>query len=130
MTVEVIWKAAAVAIVGAVLALLLQKNAPEMSLLLTLAVGLAVTGLGLQLASEILEMAVMAADSCGLSPAVVRPVFKCTAVGLVTHLTAQVCRDAGQGSIAVAVEGCGVFAAVYISLPLIRTLLTMIGELA
>jgi len=128
--VEIIWKVAAVGMVGAVLALLLQKYAPEMSLLLALTVGLALTGLTLRLVSEMMELVTLATELCGLSPAILAPVGKCVGIGFVTQLSAQVCRDAGQGSIAAAVENCGVFAAVYVALPLLRTLLVMIGELA
>ena len=45
------------------------------------------------------------------------------------HLAAQVCRDAQQGSIASAVELCGTLCALYISLPLIRSLLAIVEQL-
>ena len=48
---------------------------------------------------------------------------------MITHLAAQVCRDAQQGSIASAVELCGTLCALYISLPLIRSLLAIVEQL-
>jgi stage III sporulation protein AD len=126
---EIVLKAAAVGVVGSVLALLLRKYAPEMSLLLAMAVGLLIAGFFLRLAGDILEVARAAAEASGLSGAMLTPVLKCVGVGLVTHFAVQICRDAGQSSVAASVELCGTFAAVYVSLPLVRALLAMIGEL-
>ena len=126
---EVILKAAAVGITGSVMALLLKKHAPEMSLFTGMAVCLLVIGLTLHMAGEIMDTARLAMQLGHVSPAALTPVLKCVGIGLVTHLGAQVCRDAGQASVAAAVEICGAFAAVYVSLPLVRTLLTMLGDL-
>lgn len=126
---EIVLKAAAVGIAGSVLALLLRKYAPEMSLLLAMAVGILITGFFMRLAGEILDVAKTAVEASGLSSAILTPVLKCVSIGLVTHLAVQICRDAGQSSVAASVELCGTFAAVYVSLPLVRALLALIGEL-
>ena len=127
---EIVLKAAALGVTGSILALLLRGRAPEMSLLLTMAVGIFVLGLFLRLTEDILAVARSAAEIGGLSSAILSPVLKCVGIGIVTHLAAQICRDASQSSLAAVVELCGAFAAVYVSLPLLRTLLSMIGELA
>jgi stage III sporulation protein AD len=126
---ELVLKVAAVGITGSVLALLIQKHAPEMSLLLAVGIGLLCAGMTLRLASDILEVAELAVETSGLSPAIFSPVIKCVGIGLVTHLAGQFCRDAGQGSMASAVDLCGTFAAVYVSLPLLRSLLSLMGTL-
>ena len=126
---EIVIRAAAVGITGSVLALLLKKHAPEMSMFTGMAVGLLVMGLVLTMAGEILEVARLAMQLGSVSSATLMPVLKCVGIGLVTHLAAQICRDAGQASIAATVEICGAFSAVYISLPLMRTLLETIGGL-
>jgi stage III sporulation protein AD len=127
---EIVLKAAALGITGSILALLLRGRAPEISLLLAMAAGLFILGLFLRFAGDILDVARSAAEIGGLSSAILSPVLKCVGIGIVTHLAAQICRDAGQGSLAAAMELCGAFAAVYVSLPLIGSLISMIGELA
>ena len=64
-----------------------------------------------------------------LSPGVVTPVIKCVGIGVVTRLAAELCRDAGQGASAAAVEVCGAACAMVTVLPLIRALLKLITDL-
>ena len=69
------------------------------------------------------------AEKGGIDAVYLSPVLKCIGIGMITHLAAQVCRDAQQGSIASAVELCGTLCALYISLPLIRSLLAIVEQL-
>ena len=122
-------KAAALAIAGAVLSLLLKRNAPELALALSIAISILAAGLAMELVSQFREIIVLARDQTGLSPAIVSPVLKCVGVGIVTRLAADLCKDAGQGAIASAVELCGAACAMVTAMPLIRSLLQMISEL-
>ena len=122
-------KAAALGLTGAVTALLLKKNAPELGLCLSIAVTLAAAGLAVELLGQLQEIVALARDQTGLSPAVVGPVLKCVGIGAVTRLAADLCKDAGQGAVASAVELCGAACAMGAALPLIRSLLLMINEL-
>ena len=122
-------KAAALGLMGAVTALLLKKNAPELGLALSIAVSLAAAGLAVELLGQLQQIVVMAQEQTGLSPAIVGPVLKCVGIGAVTRLAADLCKDAGQSAIASAVEMCGAACAMGVSLPLIRALLQMISEL-
>lgn len=124
----ILMKAAAVAIAGALLTMLLKKSAPELGLALSLAVSLLAAGLGAGLLGELGEVLELAKEQTGLSGAVVGPVYKCVGIGIVTRLTADLCKDAGQGAVSSAVELCGAVCALTAALPLVRTLLQMIGE--
>ncbi len=123
-------QAAALGLAGAVIALLLKKNAPELGLALSLAVCLMGGYLALELFGQLREVLELAQAQTGLSPAIVSPVLKCVGLGVVTRLAADLCKDAGQGAVASTVELCGAACAVVTALPLIRSLLQMIGELA
>ena len=68
-------------------------------------------------------------DQTGLSPAVISPVMKCVGIGVVTRLTTDLCRDAGQSAAASAVELCGTACAMVTALPLIRSLMQLVTEL-
>ena len=123
-------QAAALGLAGALISLLLKKNAPELGLALSLAVCLIGAGLAMELFAQLREVIDLAREQTGLSPAIVSPVLKCVGIGVVTRLAADLCKDAGQSAVASTVELCGAACAVVTALPLIRSLLQMIGELA
>lgn len=125
----VLIKAAAVGLTGAVLCLLLKKTAPELGFLVSVAVSLMAAGLGVSLLEETAELLEMLRQEADLAPAMVSPVLKCVGIGVVTRLSVDMCKDAGQGAVASAVELCGTACALTAALPLVRTLLSMIGEM-
>lgn len=124
---ELLVKAVAAALSSCVMAMVIKKSNPELSLLLSVLASAAVTMMGAQLLSGVLELVELAQDTAGLSSAVVNPVIKCLGLGVVTRLGADMCRDSGQSACASALELTGSAAALVIALPLFRTLLTMIG---
>lgn len=126
---ELITKVAIIGIVGALIALLLKKSNPEMALLLALSIGMIVVSMMAGLISGIMRIVDMIESQAGLSHAAVLPVIKCVGIGIVTKFASQLCKDAGEGSVASAVEMAGAASALYIALPLIETLLEMIGGL-
>ena len=125
----VLVQAAALGLAGTLIGLLLKKNAPELALALSLAVCLLAAGLGMELFSQLKEIIDLAREQTGLSAAIVSPVLKCVGIGVVSRLATDLCKDAGQGAIASAVELCGAACAIVTALPLIRSLLQMISEL-
>ena len=126
---EIITRAAAAAVIGSILALLLRKYTPELSMTLTLITGAVIVWISASVASQITEILRQLAKDGSLEAIYVSPVMKCVAIGLITQLAAQVCRDSQQGSIASAVELCGTLCALYISSPLIKALLATVEKL-
>ena len=92
-------QAAALAMVGAVLALVVQKQAKELRLL------------------------------GQLDGATVTILLKTAGVGLLAELAGAVCEDAGEGTLAKMVRLCGSAAALYLALPLFTSVLDMIGDM-
>lgn len=124
---ELLIKAAVIGIAGSLLALLIKRTNPEMSLLLALGLVVILLTAAAELLSGIMGLIDTAASLSGLSPAILAPVLKCVGIGIVTRLAADICKDAGQGSVSSSVELVGTAAALYVSLPLMKTLLQMIG---
>ncbi len=122
-------KAAAIGIAGAVITLLLKRSAPELGLAVSVAISLLCAGLAMELVSGLSEILSLVKEQTGLSPAVIGPVLKCVGIGIVTRLSADMCKDAGQGAVSSAVELCGAACAMVTALPLIRSLLQMISEM-
>ena len=126
---ELMEQAAAVAVTAAVCAAVVRRGAPEIALVLGLAAGtwvlLSVLGSLEAVASLMEELSQLA----GLDRAVVEPVFKTVALSILTKLTSEVCRAAGEGGIAAAVETAGTVLALAVALPLARGVLELMKEM-
>lgn len=126
---ELIVRIGAAAVLGAVTALLLRRSNPELGVPLAAAVcafAFFAAGAALRPVLEVLESA---RSLSGLGGAYFLPVTKCVAIGLIARAAADLCRDAGQGAMAGAVEVGGTAAALYVSLPLLQTLLELLQRL-
>lgn len=125
----ILLKAAAIGIAGAVLSLLLKKTAPELGFALSVAISLMAAALAMEMVEGLGDILALAQEETGLSPAVVSPMMKCVGIGIVTRLSADLCRDAGQTAAASAVELCGTACAMVTALPLIQALFKLINDL-
>lgn len=126
---EAMAKLAAVGVTAVVLSAVLKKNTPELALLLALAAGLwmlaqAAAGLGAAVAL-MRELA----GQAGVSEALLEPVVKTVALSILTRLTAELCRSAGEGGVAAFVETAGAALALLAALPLVRAVAQLMGEL-
>lgn len=124
-----IGKIAALAVTAALCAVVVRKQSPEIALVLALAAG---TILMLQCAegmSELLELLGRLTELGGLSASAVRPLVRVTGVAIVTHLTAEICRDAKEGGLAGAVEIAGTVLALTAAAPLLSAVLDTLSEL-
>jgi stage III sporulation protein AD len=126
---EILIKVAAVAVAGTVLGLVIKKNSPEMALMLTVALALIALYLALDTIKAVTDFVTSLAGAAQISPAVLTVVFKAVGISIITKLSSDVCRDAGQSSVASGIELTGSFAALYIALPLFKTVMDMIGNL-
>ena len=126
---EAMAKLTAVGVTAAVLSAVLRKNTPELALLLALAAGLwmlALTAEGLGAVAALIQEL---ADQAGLSEALLEPVMKTVALSILTKLTVEICRSAGEGGVAAFVETAGAVLALTVALPLVRAVAQMMGEL-
>ena len=126
---EVLLKAAAVAVVGAVLGLVLKKNTPEISLLLSMAISCAVLALGAELLKDVLDFVTSLTEVTNISSASISAVLKAVGIGIVTRIAVDICKDSGQTSAASSVELAGTVTALFVAMPLMETVLEMIRSL-
>ncbi|MEM5781408.1 MAG: SpoIIIAC/SpoIIIAD family protein [Lawsonibacter sp.] len=126
---EIMVKVAAAGITAAVLGAVLRKSTPELALLLGLCAGLwmltAVAG-GLGAVAQLMEEL---ADLAGLSEELLGPVVKTVALSILTCLTVEVCRSAGETGVAAFVETAGTVLAIVVALPLVRAVMVMMAEM-
>lgn len=122
-------KVAAAAIVAAVCAVVVRKQAPEIALLLAACAGVLI----LLFCSGALKSAVRLmnelAETGGISSTVLKPVIKVTGIAVITRLAADLCRDAKEGALASAVETAGSAVALLTVLPLVSAVLELLTGL-
>ena len=126
---EAMAKLAAVGVTAVVLSAVLKKNTPELALLLALAAGLWMLALAADGLGAAVELMKELARQAGLSEALLEPVMKTVALSILTKLTVELCRSAGEGGVAAFVETAGMVLALAAALPLVRAVAQLMGEL-
>lgn len=128
---ETIGKLIAAALICCALNLLLRKQAPELTLALCAVVCALCFLTVLPFFSPVLAFVRRLEEITGLSQAVFAPLFKTAAIGLLSQLAGTLCRDSGQQALGQTIEICSGFLCVYLALPLLEMVLsllqTMIG---
>ena len=122
-------KVAAVGVAAALCAVVVRKNVRELGLALALAAGAIILACALGAVGSVRSFMERLGDLAGLSPAVLEPVMKTVGIALVTRLASEVCRDAGEGGIASAVEITGAVLALFVALPLLEAVLDTVTGL-
>jgi stage III sporulation protein AD len=122
-------KVMAAAITGCALGLIIKRNSPHLSLLVSVAVSVFALYISLDVISAILGFLDELAADARIPPEALTAVMKTVGVSIVTRVVSDVCKDAGQTSAASGVELLGAVTSVYIALPIFRTVVSMINNL-
>lgn len=124
-----IMKIAAAGIVAAVCAITVRQQVPELSILLAACAGVLIlsgcTGMFSVIRSFMDELAGLG----GLTPELVTPVLKVTGIAIVTRISSNFCRDAAESALAATVEIAGGTVAMAATLPLMSSVLKLLGDL-
>lgn len=126
---DIVVKAAAIAVVSALCILLIKKSNQELGLAAALAAAAVICFAAVRLFESILELVRYTILQTGLSSALFLPIIKCVGIAVVVKVISGLCKDAGQSGIASALEMLGSAAALFTALPLIYSLLETIGGL-
>lgn len=124
---ELIVKAAALALTAALIGIVLRRTNPELSLLLSICTVVLIMGAALGFAKSFTELAQAVQRIFGVSETLIKPVLKCVAVAIITKMTSGLCKDSSQAAAASAVELAGTVCALCIIMPLLMSMLTAIG---
>lgn len=124
-----IFKLAALAVTAALCALVIRKQVPELAAVLALTAGCLLLGQAVEAFSTVRGLADRLSRAGQLSAEVWSPVWKTVGIGVVTRLSAAVCRDAGEGSVAAFLETAGAALALLCALPLVEAVLETLGAL-
>ena len=122
-----IFKAAAAALIAGAIGLLIKRSNPELSLLLSSCTVALIMIAALGFAEGLKDLADAVRTITGSSETLITPVLKCVAIAIVTKISSELCKDASQAASAAAVELAGTVCALSVAMPLIMSMLKMIG---
>ncbi len=126
---DVLAKAAAIALLSAACGLTVKSKNPEISFALTVICAVCVCIAAAGMLSDVVSFIDGIMDKSDLPTAVFLPVIKCVGIALITGLISNLCKDAGQNGTSAAIEYLGSAAAVFTALPLIQTMLKALEDL-
>ena len=119
---------ASAALVGLILTLVVGRQSKDLGLLLSLAVCV-LLGLGaMEFLEPVTELIAELQRLGELDSGAVSILLKCAGIGILSELAGLLCADAGEGALGRALQLCSNAAILWLSLPLLRQVLTMIGE--
>lgn len=126
---ESMMKIAATAAAAALCAAVVKKQTPEIALVISLFAGALILSFAVPAFKSVKQLTETLSETAGLAPAVVAPVIKTVGISILTKVTAEICRDAGEGGLAAFTEIAGAAGALLVCLPLMEMALQMVVEL-
>lgn len=115
---------------GGMLAVVLRGQRPELSMCLALATGALAVMMLLRHVAPVLTAIDGMIQSSAIPSEYIKIVLKASGICLITQLTADTCRDAGETALAGKAELVGRMALLIISLPLFEDMLRLVTTLA
>ena len=122
-------QAAGLTVTAVMAAKLLERHAKEQALMLTLLLGMMLTGTAILALTTVLNRAEELLSGAGLSAEAAGIIGKSLGICVITELAAGICQDAGESALKTAVVLVGKAALLLIALPLIEPLIRLILEM-
>lgn len=125
----VIFQIVAVGIVATLLTLIMKKQSPEFGLYISLATGVIIFFMIIGQLEDVIQVMESLADKVKLNLSYMKIVFKIIGIAYISEFGAQLCKDAGQGALAMKLEFSGKLLMLVVSLPILTTLINLIGDM-
>jgi len=126
---EIFWKAAAVIVLTVILEAAVGKSEKDIAAVLSVTACCIVMTVAMQYLSEVITFLRELAGWFGGSESLMERMLKMSAVALVTELTSLISADAGNSSLGKAANILGNATILYLSVPLMDSLLQIIQEI-
>ena len=124
-----IFRLSAIALVGTICALTLKKHSAEAALLVSIATGVLLLTSALFYVNSVTAFFSETSRLMPFSDLALSPLIKSVGISIVTKITAELCRDGGEGALASKTELAGTAATVVVMIPLLRSVLDLIASL-
>lgn len=125
---ELYLRSTALVLVGVILSLVLGKKSPDLGLLLVMAVSCMVCLAAAEYLGAMMDLVREIRILGSLDGELVSVLLKCAGIGFVSELSCLICQDAGQNAMAKALQILANCTIIYLSLPLLRQLLSLLQE--
>ena len=124
---DTIIKCAALALCGSAVCLLIKKTNPEISMAMAAGIVAMIALAAFKLGDSLMELTGAVKTIIGAANTTIEPVLKCVAIAAVTKITGELCKDASQAAVAAAVEIAGTMCAIGVAMPMVISMLKLIG---
>lgn len=118
------------ALAAAVLCMTVRAHQPQMAALCALTAGLMLLMAALETLSDVQSMLRQLTELGGLEEDYLQTLLKVLGVSYASDMAAQICKDLGEGGLAVKVALAGKLCVFTLTAPMMMTMLEMILELA
>ena len=126
---EIIIKICAVGFLVSIVCLLIKRANAEISVVLSACCVAVVLLCVLRYAENIRDFARLVNNMVGSGEEYISPIMKCLSIAIITKFASQLCSDASQNAISSSVEFAGTVCALCVSMPLLMSVLKMLGGL-
>lgn len=116
-------------LVGALISVILKQYCSEHSMTVSIAVCVGVMTFFVLLFDDAIDEIRDIFEMAGIAESYISIIFKTLAICCITHITAELCRDSGEGAIASAAELWGRGAMLVLGLPVFKSFLQLIDKL-
>ncbi|MEW6182950.1 MAG: stage III sporulation protein AD [Bacillota bacterium] len=117
------------ALTTTVLAVVLQRQKPELAILVAVAAGTIIFVAMVGRIGEVIEVFNGVASQAGLNLLYLNTILKIVGIAYIADFGGQICRDAGEGALAVKVEFAAKVLILVLALPIIVGLLDLLLKL-
>lgn len=126
---EVVYRCAGVAVVGALLSLVTKKHSGEFGVLLTISVVLVLFTMVLGLVQPLLSFVRSLQETAELGEGLMGPVIKTLAMGILTETGKGIAEEAGEKTVGSVLALAGSIGGLYVLLPLLQGMLDLLETL-
>jgi stage III sporulation protein AD len=126
---EVFFRVCAIGILTALLTLVLKRSNSVLATVLAVVCSVAIGLVAIGVLKPVVEFLQELQTAANLSENLMKPLLKTVAIGILTQITSAICQDAGETAIGKMVELCGGILALYLALPLLTAVLSLLNQM-
>ena len=123
-----IFKLAAIAVIGTILAAKLRAWRPELSIAVALAAGLVILFSAAGAIEDIFSKFERIISNCGIETEYLLLIIKLCGIAYITKFACDICKDSGAGAIASKLEFAGKVTVLALTMPLISSFLELVEK--
>lgn len=118
-----------IGIITAILAVTIRQNKPEMAVALSIAVGIILFLMVLGKIGSVIDVLRELSNRANLSTVYLATILKIVAIAYIADFGSQICRDAGEGALAVKIEFAAKVLVLVLAVPIVAAVLQALLKL-